>query len=341
MMPAQTIANPEIKIPSNMSWYPGFIDRWLWRREQVILAIAKGYCLLDPKAHLHLESVRPFLPEQLRRGVGPTPCQMLYVGAPRTAIARLRQGNLGIEDGLQPWTPEFFLGLRMSGALSEKEAGRFRIDTRSHPELIQDIAEWHIAGRVGCNDGFGRRRLLGCLVASHLPVQDRYGASVVAGLFAGARLTQVDGEEWLELPNNEAVNELLENWTILRYPSRCARGRHYLKIPPFYGALFINAMPTHSRRRILGIRKPAMSPALAILYWEWLFGPISKGMRVLPFADALPFGCSLRSFYRKGWRREGLHYKAVSEYKILSINFRLRDLLRQWFESHHANRIKS
>jgi hypothetical protein len=327
-----------IKLPRNMAWDSDFIDRWLWRREQIILAIAKGYCLLDSKAHLHPEFVYPFIPEDLRHEVGPTPCQMQYVGAPKTAIARLRQGDLGIEDKLRPWTPEFFHGLRLAGALSEKEPGRYRVDVKCHPELAVDISEWKIAGRLGNNDGFGRRRLTGCL-ATLMPVQDPFGTSVIAGLLAGARRRHVDGEEWLELPDNEAVNNILENWTILRRPSRCARGRNFLQVSPFYAALFIDAMPTHSQQRILSIRKPAMSPALAVFYWEWLFGPISKGMRILPFADALPFGCSRRTFYRRGWKRRKLHWMAV-EAGLLGVDPRLRVRLNNWFESHRAMRAQ-
>jgi hypothetical protein len=332
MMPTPTVPRPEIKLPRNMAWDSDFIDRWLWRREQIILAIAKGYCLLDSKAHLHPETVYPFIPEELHQEVGPTPCQMLYVGAPRTAKARLRQGNLGIEDKLRPWMPEFFRGLRLAGALSEKERGRYRVDVKCHPELVADISEWKIAGRLGNNDGFGRRRLTGCL-ATLLPVKDQTGEYAIAGLFAGARLRTIVDEQWLELPDSEAVRELLESWSILFWPGGRSHRRDYLRVSPFFGALFADLMPTHSQERILSVRHPAMCPLLPVLYWDWLYSPITKGMRILPFANALPFGCSRRTFYRKGWKRKELHRTAVGV-GILSVDPRLRKLIAEWFERH-------
>jgi hypothetical protein len=62
------------------------------------------------------------------------------------------------------------------------------------------------------------------------------------------------------------------------------------------------------------------------------------GMTVLPFADALPFGISRRSFFRHGWRRRELHRRAVLEYGILSVNPRLRNRMEQWFEEHQIRR---
>lgn len=326
------------RIPQRRSWDRGYVQRWLWRREQIILAIAKAYCLRDAKAHMKMEAVRPFLPEELLFEVGPTPCQMLCVGAPRAAMKRVRMGNLGIEDQIKPWTAEFFQGLKLAGALSQKEPGRFRIDAKSHPELVVDISEWKIAGSLGNDDGFGRRRLVGCLPATYLPVQDPASASVIAGIFAGARLSSVAEENWLEVPDVDEVKKVLQSWTILNHPSRDIRRRSHIRVSPFFAALFTELMPQHSQKRILGIRDPALSPDLALLYWEWMFRPVKRGMRILPFADALPFGCSRRTFYRRGWRRKELHRIAVQEYGIVGVDSRLGARLRGWFESHKAAR---
>jgi hypothetical protein len=61
--------------------------------------------------------------------------------------------------------------------------------------------------------------------------------------------------------------------------------------------------------------------------------PIKKGMRILPLADALPFGCSRRTFYRRGWKRDELHWQAV-HMGILSVDQRLRVRVNDWFEQH-------
>jgi hypothetical protein len=246
-------------------------------------------------------------------------------------------GDLGIEKEMRPWTPEFFLGLQLSGALQEKETGRFRVDANAHSELVKDIATWQIAGKLGTDDGFGRRRLVGCL-ATLLPPVDPRGESVLAGLFAGARLIEIEGEQWFEFPASDQAKALLDSWTILYEPSNATRtNKNMLRVSPFYAALFADQMPRHSQQRDLGIRKPAMCPLLPLLYWDWLYSPITKGMRILPYADALPFGCSRRTFYRKGWKREKLHWQAV-HMGILSVDQRLWGRLNRWLESHQDMR---
>jgi hypothetical protein len=195
--------------------------------------------------------------------------------------------------------------------LQEKEAGRFRVDANAHPELVEDIANWHIAGKLGSDDGFGRRRLVGCL-ATLLPPVDPIGASVLAGLFAGARLIEIDEEQWFEFSASDQAKALLDSWTILYEPSNAIRtNKNMLRVSPFYAALFADLMPAHSKQRILSLRRPAMCPLLALLYWDWLYSPIKPNERILPFPNALPFGCSRRTFYRRGWKRKELHWKAV------------------------------
>src|ERR1039458_4418329 len=311
--------------------------RWPAIREAFLLGIARAYLLVDAKAHLRSGYVDLVWDCDIWP-CPPSVCQMRYAGAPKTAIERLRQGKLGIDDKLGCWTGDFFLGLKLSRALAEKEIGRYRIDSKLHPELVSDIQNWILAGRLGAADRDGRRRLIACPAARHLPAENPQGDGVLAGLFAGARLSKIGGESWLELPDEEPVRRLLTDWTILHYPSRRIERRSYLKVSPFYAPLVADLIPEHSRMRILNIRKSAMCPALPIFYWEWLYSIVKEGMTTLPFADALPFGISRWTFYRHGWRRYGLHRKAVLELGILTVDPRLRKRMEQWFERHHQER---
>jgi len=308
------------------------------RHAAFLTAIARAYVLVDARAHQRRDGVKLVWSEDLGYPDPPTECQMRYAGAPKAAIARLRQGNLGIESKLGCWTGEFLLGLKLSGALAEKEPGRYRIDSKLHPQLIGDIQNWILAGRLGSPDRDGRRRLIACPAVTHLPADDPQGASVMAGLFAGARLSLIGGEQWLVLPDEEPIRQLLKDWTILHYPFRCIQRRSYIKVSPFSAPLFADLMPGQSRDRILRIRKPAMCPLLPITYWELGFSLLKTGRRVLPFADALPFGISRRTFFRQGWRRRELHRKAVQELGILSVDARLRSRMEQWFERHEQER---
>ena len=135
---------------------------------------------------------------------------------------------------------------------------------------------------------------------------------------------------------DDHIHQLLDSWTILHSPSRQLQHRNTIKVSPFYAPLFADLMPECSRERILSIRNPAMCPLLPILYWELGFSPLKNGMRVLPFADALPFGISRRTFFRHGWRRKGLHKKAVLEVGILSVDARLKSRMHRWFEEHQG-----
>lgn len=309
------------------------------RRKAFLLAIARAYVLVDARAHQRRSWIELIWDEKAGYPV-PTVCQMRHSGAPKAAIARLHQGKLGIDDKLGCWTGDFFLGLKLSGALAEKEVGRFRIDSKLHPELISDIQNWVLAGRLGAVDRDGRRRLIACPAATHLPAEDPQGAAAIAGLFAGARLSEIGGEHWFELPDEERTRHLLDSWTILHSPSRRIQRRNYIKVSPFYAPLFADLMPERCRERILSMRNPAMCPTLAILYWEAGFSMVMDSMTVLPFADALPFGFSRRSFFRHGWRRKGLHRKAVLEYGILSVDPRLRERMHRWFEQHQKQRAE-
>lgn len=318
--------------------YSTFIaERRKTRHNAFLTGIARAYVLVDARAHQRRSWVELMWDDKAGYPV-PTICQMRYAGAPKAAIDRLRQGKLGIDDKLGSWTGDFFLGLKLSESLAEKEAGKYRIDAKHHPELISDIQNWILAGRLGGPDRDGRRRLVGCLAATHLPAEDPQGAAVIAGLFAGARLSEIGGESWLELPEDERTRQLLAAWTILHSPSRRIQRRNFIKVSPFFGALFADLMPERSRERILNIRNPALCPTLAIIYWDVGFSLLKKGMRVLPFADALPFGFSRRTFFRHDWRRKGLHRKAVLEYGILTIDPRLKNRMHHWFERHQKQR---
>ncbi len=309
------------------------------RHARYLTTIARAYVLVDAHAHRKQDLVRRVWNDMAGQDYPPTKCQMLSAGAPKAAIARLRQGNLNIDDRLGCWTGGFLHGLKLSGAIAQKEPGRYRIDSKLHPEVVGDIQNWSLAGRLGSADRSGRHRLIACPAVTHLPPEDPVGADVVAGLFAGARLSLIHGEHWLELPDNERTRQLLTDWTILHYPSRQIHHRTFIKVSPFYAPLFANLLPEHSRERILGIKKAAMCPLLPILYWEMRFSLLEKGMPVLPFTNALPFGISRRSFYRHGWRRKDLHRRSVLEVGILSVDSRLRKLMAQWFDEHQQRRL--
>lgn len=299
------------------------------RREQSLTAMARAYVLTDIMAHTHPRSVLEFIET---RQWFPMSC-----GAPRAAIARLRQGALDIDGRLGVWTGDFLLGLKLSGAFAEKEPGHYRIAARAHEALVQDIERWPIAGHLGAEDRWGRRRIVACRAIAHLPPKDPAGASVLAGLFAGAVATECDGETWLTLPHGQSAMDVFERWTIRWEPATTNRGEEAVRVSPFYAALFAHLMPPAAAARVLGVRQPALCPLLPALHWELaMAGRVYE--RHPPFAGALPWLCSKRTFHRRKWTRRDLHRRAVLEVGLTGVDGRLKKLMVRWYEQQRQAR---
>ena len=116
---------------------------------------------------------------------------------------------------------------------------------------------------------------------------------------------------------------------------RLALGKHRLLVSPFFGALFASGMPQHSARRALAVRKPAGCPFLSVVYWERMMS--RKGQRYMPFPDALPWGASKATFFRKGWHRRDLHKAGWLELGIHMVP-KLRELLVEWHQRRARER---
>ena len=298
--------------------------RWV---EAVLSAAAKACVLETDRPWGRVPFVLPSLPEELPQ---PTLRQMQIVGGVRAVLRRIGQGGLGTDGRMGTWTPGFLCGLRMSGAL-RPDGKAWAVWARTHRELLSDIETMPVPHRLEPRAGRnGVRRLRRC-PAMLLPASDPRGADVVAGLFAGAALRNQRDGRWLELPGTDAVKALLDEWTILSSDRGRFRGRARIGVSPFFGALFAHLMPVNSRERIIGLKRPATCPRLPVLYWEWAFS--RKGNRMLPSKEALPFACSRRTFFRRGWSRKGLHQQAIDA-GICHVDPRLRELMARWLGEH-------
>jgi len=262
----------------------------------------------------------------------PTGRQLQTLGGVRAVLSRVARGGLGIDDRLGVWTPGFLCGLRMSGAIRQ-EGKAWSIWVRTHQELLSDMEAMPMPHRLESKAGRnGVRRLRRC-PAMLLPPSNPQGTHVVAGLFAGAVLREDGDAQWLELPKTKETVALLDNWTVMFSDLRPFRGEVRIGVSPFYAALFAHMMPPNARQRVLGVGRPAMCPLLPALYWEWAF--CRRGQRMLPSKDALPFACSRRTCFRRGWSRRNsrLHRQAI-EAGICHVDPRLRELMVRWFEEH-------
>ena len=246
----------------------------------------------------------------------------------KLTIERISQGNLGIEDKLGVWTGEFWCGLKLSGALKKSVGTEFVIWEKGHGDLIEDLIEMPLMKRLEPTASrSGLRRLRRCY-AAYLPPVDPLGAAVLAGLLTGAALHEANDETWLNVPDNEAVRAFLNGWGL---PFRTARlhGRNRLLVSPLFGVLVAHLMPPHSARRMLAIKRAGDCPYLSAVLWEMALS--RRYCPYMPFATALPYGCSKATFFRKGWHRADLHKAGWLSFGI-RISDRFRAVLVTWYE---------
>jgi hypothetical protein len=88
---------------------------------------------------------------------------------------------------------------------------------------------------------------------------------------------------------------------------------------------------------MLHIKQAGDCPYLSVVLWEMVLS--RKHSRHMLFPDALPFGCSRASFFRRGWHRADLHKAGWLSFGI-RITPRFRDLLVNWYERQESERAK-
>ena len=259
----------------------------------------------------------------------PSVNQFAAVGGARAVYRRIAEGGLGVDDQLGIWTGGFFKGLRMSGALRPYRKRQWAIWENTHRDLIRDMEEMEVFNKFERASGRnGIRRLRRC-PASFLPAESD-GASVVAGVLAGSHIREVEDENWIEVAGEDEVVRLLDGWGILWRKGFMYRGRPTILVPPFYAPLFCNFLPPYTLERLSSIKRPALCPFLPAIYWDIVLR--EANLPVIPFTDALPYSCSMRTFRRRGWKRGDLHLMGV-RLGISVVEQRLQGLMRSWYDS--------
>ena len=253
----------------------------------------------------------------------------------KEALKRIAEGNLGIDDKLGIWNGSFWHGLKLSGTLRRGVGTEFRIWERLHEELVADLSEMPLMKRLEAKAAkHGQRRLRRCYVAL-LPPENPMGASTLAGLFAGAALREDAGGTWMELPDGDAIKAILGDWGIPFRPAEYPKDRKVVRVSPLFGALASSLMPPRSADRFRSIRNAGGCPYLSAVLWEMAVA--RKNSRYMPFPDALPFGCSKATFFRRGWHRRDLH-KAGWLALGIRITPKLRGLMVGFFQRRTCER---
>ena len=217
------------------------------RKEVYRLAGAKAMVLHGPAACLRDSLVQPHLPDGERSPLTSSGLTDLHGGV-TGCWARVKEGGVLTDGQLAPWTPGFFLGLKLSGALvgRRNRTGRewLTYPLGARPWLERDLASMSpVHGRLlkpRFFSGVGNRVLCRC-PAADLPCPDPLGLDVVAGSLAGATGVKEGGERWLKV--SIGCSQALEAWGV---PYREDEGMDLL-VSPFWGALLSPMMPPRLR----------------------------------------------------------------------------------------------
>ena len=304
-------------------------NKYRREREALVDAAARALCVASFQAHREPEVIAqhfrgdPFVP-------GPT--ELRYAGGLKAVKERIAHGDLGIEEEVKPWTGGFWWGLTLSGALRPASADRpacHQVWELAHRELVMDLEEAAVPMSMERSTGRnGVRRLTQCHTML-LPPADE--ADVLAGLFAGSRLNDLDGQEWLVLPSGAEIVALLDSWTILRRPAPAFRGKERIAVSPFWAAFFTGRMPPHSAARIMDCERPGQCPLLPMCVYDAYFA--RRGRPLPPRAGVLPWLKSTRTIRRMRIDRSRLHRTLVLELGVCGLHVPLKLLMREWYES--------
>jgi len=289
--------------------------------ERLIMATAKALVLVDDRAHINQVSVLPFWGEKDRWQIAES--LLRRGGGKRAAVDSIRRGKIDIADELGDFTGDLLHGLKLSDLIRQ----------RSDPNSSYHRIKEHRAFRNDLDATLFPHRFIRYLSGSLylcrcplllLPPETGKGVHVMSGLFAGARITEVEGEEWLELPDTAEIRSLLDEWII---PFESDHGK--LRVSPFFGALSSVHMPDTLAAEILRLKRPAQCPFLPVLYYHLLLSAPYR--QFITHSNALPFGCGRATFFRRGWKRRDLHMTGV-RMGTVGVRDEVRELVRKWYQ---------
>ena len=291
------------------------------RRRAILETAATARVLRHPRPWVEPSTLLPFW-----NGPGDPPTQSQMRGIVRHVKAVV-PGLEGLDQDLMPWTPGFWSGLRMSGALVQ-HGGYPRLQAH-RPWLEEDMELITFCGRLAKPDRQGWRWLLGC-EAWRLPVASTLTVDVLAGLLAGARRVERNDGTWLRLPRTESVNRLLDWWKI-----PVIKGADRLLVSAFWGVIVSGHMPPASAISML-VRRAGGCPLIPAVIYNLLWGSSPRHGYIMPIhSGELPYLCSHATRVRRGWGRDYLMRTAALT-GMLYVPPEMRRLLKQWRTRNQA-----
>ena len=295
------------------------------RKEAILTACAVASIYLGPRAYQNHRLLAPYW-----QGKGDSPTRKQIEGAiPKGGLKRaiIQRIQKGLDIDIAPWTGGFWHGLKLSGAI-RRSATQWVIG--AHQEaLVEDLLASKISKQLGNPDKRSRRNLKQC-AAIHLLPKGGDDITILAGLFAGARLRySASGKSYYSVPDTDEVRKVLDDWGLAIYN----RSKYGYGLSPFYASLLIEHMPMATAARTLLVKKPVQCPMLPLAYWEVLFG--DEGVPMPPRLGVLPFICADITRKRHKWTHRIIHKSAVA-LGVASVNAPLKELIRNYRRNYES-----
>ena len=203
----------------------------------------------------------------------------MATGGGREVLRRVAAGGVIPLSSLGCWTPDFWSGLVSSGAIHRMNRPRqwIMVSPKAHAALADALT----APRVPFEIPWSRKPyglVLFGLWPAEMGADDPEGVGVLAGLLAGGRRIERNGESWLGITWRERNAALLERHLIPYI--KIMAGQDTLLVSPFWGRLLADSMPPEIGEwfRLWKGRK-AMCPLLpwAFLAYAWGVWPGKRG----------------------------------------------------------------
>ena len=289
------------------------------RKEAILTACAVASIYLGPRAY---QNHRLLAPYWQGKGDPPTHKQVEAAtplgGFKRGIIQRIQKG---LDIDVSPWTGGFWHGLKLARAIYRRS--HKQVFGNHQDALIEDLLSSKIAKGLSKVDKKGRRILKQCSAVHMCPNGDD-DITILAGLFAGARLrSTASGRSYYSVPATEEVRKVIDHWGLAIHN----KSKYGYGLSPFYAALLIEHMPMATAARALLVKNPVQCPMLPLAYWEVLFG--DEGMPLPPRLGVLPFICADITRKRHKWTHRIIHKAAVA-LGVASVNAPMRELIRNY-----------
>lgn len=254
-------------------------------------------------------------------------------------ILRLENGKVIPKGVLAEWSPDFWHGLKSSGAISRVK----RATWVTTPQLVDRPAlkEAFLPASPDANPlGFsckaqmwGGKVKMDNLWIAEMGGDDPYGEGAVEslmGVLAGGRRVWVKKQSWLAIPKRDEVVRILQGVNV-PYLDWKRVGPRTILVSPFWGALLAPLMPSSFRQWFEGWgMRPSHVGMCPLLPWAFMRGAWGKVSEVKVPEGAIPWMVNRHTLAFSRISVLKVKEESLKRYGFLGVDSRVR---KAWLRS--------